>query len=316
MTEASTNFIRNIINNDLQSNKHGGRVATRFPPEPNGYLHIGHAKSICLNFGLAQKIEGASCNLRFDDTNPANEDVEYVHAIKSDVNWLGFMWDGEVKFASHYFERLYICAEELIKKNKIGELLSLETFFGVNLLTKKKFFFFKKNKKIDKKNRKFNKELGGGCILDLGCYTTSLTILISSLIKNLDINNFKIKVLEREIGETGVDIHSKAQIIFENGFTANVNASYKEDFGNNTIIKGKNGEIHIKNTFLGIEEIKIVLTNENYTIQKKINKNIYSEEIENISQNILDGAIKPTYPAMQLKETCINMKILESWRNA
>ncbi len=89
-----------------------------------------------------------------------------------------------------------------------------------------------------------------------------------------------------------------------------------EDFGNNTIIKGKNGEIHIKNTFLGIEEIKIVLTNENYTIQKKINKNIYSEEIENISQNILDGAIKPTYPAMQLKETCINMKILESWRNA
>ena len=105
-------------------------------------------------------------------------------------------------------------------------------------------------------------------------------------------------------------------LIFENGFTANVNASYKEDFGNNTIIKGKNGEIHIKNTFLGIEEIKIVLTNENYTIQKKINKNIYSEEIENISQNILDGAIKPTYPAMQLKETCINMKILESWRNA
>ena len=214
------------------------------------------------------------------------------------------------------YDPLIIKIIELIKKNKIGELLSLETFFGVNLLTKKKFFFFKKNKKIDKKNRKFNKELGGGCILDLGCYTTSLTILISSLIKNLDINNFKIKVLEREIGETGVDIHSKAQIIFENGFTANVNASYKEDFGNNTIIKGKNGEIHIKNTFLGIEEIKIVLTNENYTIQKKINKNIYSEEIENISQNILDGAIKPTYPAMQLKETCINMKILESWRNA
>ena len=205
---------------------------------------------------------------------------------------------------------------DLIKKHEIGDLLSLETSFGVNLLTKKKFIFFKKKKKIDKKNRKFNKGLGGGCILDLGCYTTSLTILIASLIKNIDSNNFKIKVLEREIGETGVDIHSKAQIIFENGFISNVNASYKEAFGNNTIIKGKNGQIHIKNTFLGIEEIKVILKNTSYTIDKKLNKNIYSVEIENISQNILDGVNKPLFPAMQLGETLINMKILENWRNA
>ncbi len=204
---------------------------------------------------------------------------------------------------------------DLIKNHEIGDLLSLETSFGVNLLTKKKFIFFKKNKKIDKNDRKFNKKLGGGCILDLGCYTTSLTILISSLIKKINQKNFKIKVLEREIGETGVEIHSRAHIIFENGFISKVNASYKEDLGDNTIIKGKNGEIHIANTFLGIKEIKVILKNRNYTIEKKSNKNIYSLEIENISQNILDGENQALFPAMQPEETFINMKILESWRN-
>ena len=157
--------------------------------------------------------------------------------------------------------------------------------------------------------------MGGGCILDLGCYTTSLTVLISSLIKNINQKSFKIKVLEREIGETGVEIHSKAHIIFENGFISKVNASYKEDLGNNTVIEGKNGRILIKNTFLGIEEISVILKNRNYTIEKKSNKNIYSLEIENISQNILDGENKPLFPATQPEETFINMKILESWRN-
>ena len=96
-----TNFIRNVINEDLSSGKHKS-VITRFPPEPNGYLHIGHAKSICLNFGTAEDYDGW-CNLRFDDTNPAKEDVEYVESIKEDVHWLGFEWHGEVKYSSDYF---------------------------------------------------------------------------------------------------------------------------------------------------------------------------------------------------------------------
>ncbi|HXD72832.1 MAG TPA: glutamate--tRNA ligase family protein, partial [Vicinamibacterales bacterium] len=100
-------FIRTIVAEDRHAGKHGGRVATRFPPEPNGYLHIGHAKSICLNFGVAEENAG-TCNLRFDDTNPAKEDVEYVDAIKEDVAWLGFRWDA-MHFASDYFERLYDC---------------------------------------------------------------------------------------------------------------------------------------------------------------------------------------------------------------
>ncbi len=112
-----SNFIRNIIEEDLKTDKWDGRVVTRFPPEPNGYLHIGHAKSICLNFGLAKEYNG-TCHLRFDDTNPSKEDVEYVDSIREDVRWLGFDWGEHLYFASDYFEKLYDYAVELIQKGK------------------------------------------------------------------------------------------------------------------------------------------------------------------------------------------------------
>ena len=110
-------FVRDIVAADIASGKHDGRVATRFPPEPNGYLHIGHAKSICLNFGIARDFHG-TCNLRFDDTNPVTEDVEYVESIQEDVRWLGFSWDDRLFYASEYFEKLYECAEVLILDGK------------------------------------------------------------------------------------------------------------------------------------------------------------------------------------------------------
>lgn len=113
-SEKTKNFLEEIIEEDIRTGKHGGRVLTRFPPEPNGYLHIGHAKSICLNFGLAQKYNGKT-NLRFDDTNPTKEDVEYVNSIKEDIEWLGFKWDNEL-YSSDYFEQLYQWAELLIQK--------------------------------------------------------------------------------------------------------------------------------------------------------------------------------------------------------
>ncbi len=113
----SLDFIRTIIENDIAAGKHDGRVHTRFPPEPNGYLHIGHAKSICLNFGLAKQYNGL-CNLRFDDTNPTKEEVEYVESIKDDVHWLGFDWEDREYYASDYFQNLHAFAIDLIKQRK------------------------------------------------------------------------------------------------------------------------------------------------------------------------------------------------------
>ena len=115
--ERPKDFIREIIDQDLETGRFGGRVHTRFPPEPNGYLHIGHAKSICLNFGIAQEY-GGLCNLRFDDTNPATEEVEYVQSIMEDVHWLGFDWDDRLYYASDYFDQMYGYAVELIKMGK------------------------------------------------------------------------------------------------------------------------------------------------------------------------------------------------------
>lgn len=115
--KAGTDFIRTRINQDNENGRFNARVHTRFPPEPNGYLHIGHAKSICLNFGIAKDYNGL-CNLRFDDTNPVKEDTEYVDSIQEDVKWLGFSWAGDIHYASDYFDRLYELAEELIKRGK------------------------------------------------------------------------------------------------------------------------------------------------------------------------------------------------------
>jgi glutaminyl-tRNA synthetase len=116
-TEPSKSFIHNIINDDLETKKYAGRVLTRFPPEPNGYLHIGHAKSICLNFGIAEEY-GGKCNLRFDDTNPTKEEIEYVESMKEDIRWLGFDWEDREFYASDYFDQLYEYAVDLVKQGK------------------------------------------------------------------------------------------------------------------------------------------------------------------------------------------------------
>ncbi len=115
---SSSDFIRNIVEEDLESQKYDGRVVTRFPPEPNGYLHIGHAKSICLNFGVASEYPGGVCHLRFDDTNPLREDVEYINSIQEDVKWLGFDWGSNLYYASDYFDALYGFAEQFILDSK------------------------------------------------------------------------------------------------------------------------------------------------------------------------------------------------------
>jgi len=112
------NFIEAVINEDLKTGKHEGRVHTRFPPEPNGFLHIGHAKSICLNFGIAEKYDGGLCNLRFDDTNPLKEEDKYVNSIIEDVKWLGFDWEDRLYYASDYFDQLFDYAVQLVRDGK------------------------------------------------------------------------------------------------------------------------------------------------------------------------------------------------------
>jgi glutaminyl-tRNA synthetase len=119
----STNFIKSIIEKDIETDKYGKRVHTRFPPEPNGYLHIGHAKSICLNFGLANDFKQGLCNLRFDDTNPIKEEAEYVNSIIEDIRWLGFDWADRLFYASDYFEQLYQWAVQLIRYGKAWNCL-------------------------------------------------------------------------------------------------------------------------------------------------------------------------------------------------
>src|SRR5262245_48895005 len=114
--ERGPNFVADIVDEDLRASKYARRLMTRFPPEPNGYLHLGHAKSICLNFGLAQRSPDGVCNLRFDDTNPTAEDVEFVESIQADVKWMGFDWQDRLYFASDYFEQLYAWAEKLIQE--------------------------------------------------------------------------------------------------------------------------------------------------------------------------------------------------------
>ncbi len=202
-----------------------------------------------------------------------------------------------------------------IKEDEIGELISMESSFGLNLLTKKKFFFFEKKKKNNSSGRLFNVKLGGGCILDLGCYPSSFSLLISSLIKNIDYKNFKILNIKKEMGETGVDIDSSAVIQFEGGFTSIIKSSFKKDLGNQSIIKGKKGSIEINDTWFG-DVIKKNLGDRSYELKKRSYTKIFSYEIENISDAILNNLKEVPSPGMSLEETLLNTQILEEWLNA
>ena len=198
----------------------------------------------------------------------------------------------------------------LLKDNKIGKLLSMNSCFGINLLTKRKFFFFKKKRKINKESRYFSKNLGGGSILDLGCYPSSFSLLIESLIGN---SNFKIRNVSKEIYETGVDIDSSCEIIFESGFKSKIYSSFKNNLGSQSVINGEKGSITIKDTWLGVNSEIKVKSDKNYSIKFDKDKNIYSYQIQTISKNLYDNIFKPIYPAMSLDETLLNMKILDEW---
>ena len=204
---------------------------------------------------------------------------------------------------------------EMITIDKIGGLLSMESFFGINILSKKKFFFFDRKRKIDPNSRLFSKNLGGGCILDLGCYPSSFSLLIGSLIDEIKRNDLKLINVSKEVGATGVDIDSSAELLFPNGFSSKIYASFKKNLGNKSIIKGEKGSIIVNNTWLGGDIILCDNDNSEKIIHFDTDKNIYNYQIEEISKSLITESYRTNFPIMSLEETLTNMKIIDDWLN-
>ena len=202
---------------------------------------------------------------------------------------------------------------ELIKNDSIGKLLSMETHFGKNILTKKNFFGFQKRKKTDPKDRKYNAKLGGGVILDLGCYTVSFSTFIASLVSNINYDKIKIKNINKEIGETGVEVDASADMFFEKGFHSKMHASYTKDIGRKTKIIGSKGELVLENTWHASPPIIKIIKNKNNEIKVDTRQNIFSYEIEGISKSILENKEKPNFPGLTIEETYGNMKLIDKW---
>jgi len=203
---------------------------------------------------------------------------------------------------------------ELINQGEIGELISMKSNFGMNILTKRNFFGFKKIKKLNKENRIFNKELGGGVILDIGCYPVSLSTLVASQISRIDYNKVKVVNIEKYMRPNEVEIDASMELVFENNFRSNVSASFTKKLGSKTNILGKKGEIVIENTWLN--PLTITIKKE----QAKIinfdsNLNLFSYEIEALSKCIIENKVKPDFPNLKIDDIVGNMKIIDKWKS-
>tara|TARA_Y100000591_G_scaffold333189_1_gene374463 strand:+ start:265 stop:1293 length:1029 start_codon:yes stop_codon:yes gene_type:complete len=198
----------------------------------------------------------------------------------------------------------------IIKQNEIGELINMQSYFGVNIVEKKNIFGFKRLK-INKKSRLFDKKLGGGSILDLGCYPSSLSILIASLKSDEYKKEFFLTDIEKTIGPTDVDLEAFAKINFNNEFTSNIGSSFKKNLGKSSIIIGSKGKIILPDSW-HCETLNIIVNGNEYKINQKY-KNIFSYQIENIGNSLLNNKIEPKYPAIKRYETEMNMNILTKW---
>jgi predicted dehydrogenase len=239
---------------------------------------------------------------------PATLNFKEVENIQNNIKDKNFF------FAEAFMYRFHpqiIKVIELINKNEIGKIISMETYFGNDILTSLNFFGMKIRKKINKMHRLYNKDLGGGAILDLGCYTVSFSTLIASLISKFE--NVEVVNKKKEICVTGVDINSYAELKFDNGFSSKIGASFTKNLGRKTKIFGNKGEISIEDTWLA-QTPYIILKNENTKkIEINNNKNIFSYEIDFVSKCILENKNELDYPGLKLNDTVCNMKILDNW---
>ena len=205
---------------------------------------------------------------------------------------------------------------EIIKKKEIGSITSMKSYFGNDILSKKNLFGFKRKKKLDKDNRLFSKKLGGGAILDLGCYPVSFSIFIASLISKGSFKKFQVLNKKKEIGTTDVDLDSYAEIKFDNNFRSQIGASFTKNLGKKTEIIGKEGKIIIEDTWHGLSsKIWVINKNSQKEIKFKAKENIYSYQIKSLSKNIIEHKKKPEFPGMTFEESLINMKIIQEWIN-
>ena len=203
---------------------------------------------------------------------------------------------------------------KIIESGEIGDLLLIKSFFGQDILTKRNFLGFKKRKKINPESRLYNKKMGGGAILDLGCYPISFTTIIASLISKVNYDNVQVLNIKKEIGETDVDLESYVELKFENGLKAIIGVSFANDLGKQTKIIGTKGELTIEDTWTAnISQIKIKKNNEDKILNINSVENIYSYEIEAISKCILENKSKVDFPGLTIDNTIGNMKIIDKW---
>tara|TARA_B100000035_G_scaffold83500_1_gene70093 strand:- start:271 stop:1302 length:1032 start_codon:yes stop_codon:yes gene_type:complete len=220
-------------------------------------------------------------------------------------------------FAEGFMYRFHPQTAELVnilRQNEIGELLKMNSYFGVNIIEKKSIFGLLKRLKIKKKNRLFKKELGGGSILDLGCYPSSLSILIARLKSEDYKNKIILSDINKIIGPTDVDLEAYLKIKFGNGFSSEIGSSFKKNLGKSTTIFGSKGKIIIPDSW-HCDTSNFSVNGKIYNVKKKY-ENIFSYEIESISNSLLNGDIVPKYPAINRKETGLNMDILTRWINS
>ena len=222
----------------------------------------------------------------------------------------------KIFFAEGFMYRFHPQTKEIvkiIKNNSIGELISMESYFGKNIIEKKNIFGFKKTK-INKDSRLFNKNLAGGSILDLGCYPSSMSILISDLKSITNKKNVLVKNKKVEIGPTDVDMESYAELDFNNGFKSKIGCSFKTDMGKRTVIHGSKGILEIDDTWHCSSD-SINLNGKKYKLQNLLYENLFSYEIESVSKSILEGKTDPEYPGIDRNSTAQNIDILEKWKN-
>jgi len=242
---------------------------------------------------------------------PATVNFSEMQAIEKKLN------QKNIFFAEAFMYRYHpqiIKFIDLIKEGVIGKLISMESVFGVDILNKK-IFGIKFKKRIKKNSRLHSKDLGGGAILDLGCYPVSISILIASLVSNLDLSKTKILNKKVEIGSTGVDINSFAELHFENGFKSTINTSFRENLGKSTKIIGTDGELVLNDGWHGTPSLINISGKINKSIQVECKENVYTYQIEAISKCIIENKKQPDFPAVKSTETLENMRILDDWLN-